>query len=829
MGMDVIYQGTLFDGRWLGRPDIMRRVPVPDDPDAFAYEIEDTKLARRVKAAALLQVCTYSDQLGRLQERVPEEAHLILGDLSRRSFSLRDYSAYFRAIRERFEHAVFGDRPSTYPDPVEHCAICRWSEVCDERRRNDDHLSLVAGMRREQIRKLRASGIRAVVDLAAAPAGLSVRGIGQSTLDRLHHQAQLQAQQGEDWCLIYELLRPEEGRGLALLPEPTQDDLFFDIEGDPFAGDGGLEYLLGVVEIVDSKPVFHDFWAHSRPEEKRSFEAFIDFVMERLEHHPKLRIYHYAAYEKTALRRLAGLHATREREVDRLLRAGVLVDLFQVVRQALRVSSESYSLKKLEPLYMDQREGEITDAGSSIVAYEEWLQTGDQKILDDIGEYNRIDCESTWLLRNWLEERREEARQRFGNEIGRPEERDAEPPEAVVQIEEELQVLFGRLMQNVPEDSDERTVEAHARWLLAHLLGWHKREAKTEWWNYFSRLAMNDEELTEDSEALGGLDYEGVVAEEKRSFVHRYRFDADQQHKIAEGDSPIDPKTEKSAGTVVAIDSVEGVLDLKRGKTNEAPHPTSVIPGQPVNTTVLRQAIARVAEWVADHGIDGDGSFNAIRNLLRAQPPRVHGHDASQPLKKSDESSLSALRRVVSDLEDSCLPVQGPPGTGKTYAGARAIAHLVKTGRTVGITAASHKAIGNLLGRSDRGRHRTQRGGARHFKRHPDPSGRSSPESPIPIATAKLRRRSLPSRWTWSPGHRGCSPAKGCVSPSMSCLLTRQGRCHWQMPLRSVPRGATSFCLATQVNLRSPLKASIRPAQVAQRSSICSAMRRRYR
>ena len=699
MGMDVIYQGTLFDGRWLGRPDIMKRVPVPDDPDAFAYEIEDTKLARRVKGAALLQICAYSDQLGHHQERTPSEAHLVLGDMSRRSFPLRDYSAYFRAIRDRFELAVFGERPETYPDPVVHCAICRWSAVCDERRRADDHLSLVAGMRREQVRKLKTVGIHSVEELAKSAVGQSVHGIGQATLERLQHQARLQVQQRQDGRVMYELLSPMADRGLALLPEPSPDDLFFDIEGDPFVGENGLEYLLGVVEVINDQPVFHDFWAHSALEEKRSFEAFIDFVIERLDRNPKLHVYHYAPYEKTAMRRLAGQHATREREVDRLLRGGVLVDLFQVVRQSLRVSTESYSLKKLEPMYMEKREGAITDAGSSIVAYEDWLQTGEQQILDDIGEYNRIDCESTLLLRDWLEGLRDEAAAQFGDPIGRPIQQEVDAPEAIAQMEDELQALYDRLMDNVAEVAEERDSEAHARWLLAHLLGWHRREAKTEWWSYFSRLGMSDEELEEDPDAIGGLSYEGIVGEEKRSCIHRYRFDANQQHKLAEGDTPVDPKTEKSAGTVVGLDSIEGILDLKRGKrgkSSKVPHPTALMPGQPVNTTVLRQAIARVAAYVADNGISGLGDYRAIRDLLLARSPQVEDHGGGA-LVQPDESLLPAMQRVVSHLGCSCLPVQGPPGTGKTYMGARTILHLVQAGFTIGITATSHKAISNLL------------------------------------------------------------------------------------------------------------------------------------
>ena len=130
-----------------------------------------------------------------------------------------------------------------------------------------------------------------------------------------------------------------------------------------------------------------------------------------------MHVYHYAAYEKTALGRLAQRHATREEEVDRLLRGGVLVDLYRVVRQGIRASVESYSIKRLEPLYGLEREVELRDAGSSIVAFEAWLEGGEaengevgEAILREIAGYNRDDVVSNWRLRDWLEERRRRAR-----------------------------------------------------------------------------------------------------------------------------------------------------------------------------------------------------------------------------------------------------------------------------------------------------------------------------------------------------------------------------------------------------------------------------------
>ena len=134
--------------------------------------------------------------------------------------------------------------------------------------------------------------------------------------------------------------------------------------------------------------------------EKAAFERLMDLLTARLERFPKMHVYHYASYEPTALKRLMGRHATREDEVDRFLRGGILVDLFRAVRQGLRASVESYSIKRIEPLYDFVREIALRDAGSSIVAFEEWLQLADgdrptSEILDAIEAYNRDDVRST--------------------------------------------------------------------------------------------------------------------------------------------------------------------------------------------------------------------------------------------------------------------------------------------------------------------------------------------------------------------------------------------------------------------------------------------------
>src|SRR5260370_26068732 len=93
-GVDVIYQGTFFDGRWTGRADFLVKDAEPSGLGAHGYEVVDAKLARHAKTRALLQVAIYSEQLARLQGRLPHRMHLILGDHSEHLFRVDDFVSY---------------------------------------------------------------------------------------------------------------------------------------------------------------------------------------------------------------------------------------------------------------------------------------------------------------------------------------------------------------------------------------------------------------------------------------------------------------------------------------------------------------------------------------------------------------------------------------------------------------------------------------------------------------------------------------------------------------------------------------------------------------
>src|SRR3954470_6414385 len=258
-GAEVIYQGVFVDAhatpdghtapaRWRGIADFLIRVDTPSALGGWSYEASDAKLARHPKPYFILQLCWYTEQLARIQGLPPRRMHVVLGSRETVDYAPADFMAYYRAVRDRFLGALRG-HAETYPSPVGHCHVCGYASHCEEQRQDDDHLSLVAGMRRDQVERLNACGVETVAELAlldATTTAAITTGIMPQTLDRLTRQARLQVE-ARTADHRYELLAPEPKRGFGLLPAPSAGDIFFDIEGYPyFESSGGLEYLWGV-------------------------------------------------------------------------------------------------------------------------------------------------------------------------------------------------------------------------------------------------------------------------------------------------------------------------------------------------------------------------------------------------------------------------------------------------------------------------------------------------------------------------------------------------------------------------------------------------------
>ncbi len=531
-GRELIAQAPLELGRWRGVADVLRRLEAPSELGEWSYEVVDTKLARQTRAGTILQLCVYSEILSRMQGRLPDRFEVVT-PIDEESYHTRDFMAYFRRIRAQLEGAVGAGDARHYPEPVEHCQVCRWWKHCDERRRADDHLSLVADLSRSQRRELAEHEITTLARLAEEPLPLGWRPKRGSVeaLERVREQARIQLAGRVSGEPEHELLLPvTEGAGLARLPEPSPGDVFFDIEGDAFVGTQGLEYLFGYV-LIDARgrPEYQRQWALDARAEKRMFEQFMDFLSRRIERFPDLHVYHFAPYEPSALKRLMGKHATRAEALDELLRAERFVDLHTVVRQGLRASVERYSIKDLEPIFGYVREIDLREATEALRAVEWPLELA---TTDDISAearakvegYNKDDCIATLRLRDWLEWRRL-SQIAQGTEIPRPVVSDKEASEEISAWLERIRALAARLTAGLPEDPEQWTEPERARWILAHLLEYHRREDKVVWWEYFRLRELPPENLVDEKAGLYGLEFVGEIeGGTARCPIHRYRF-----------------------------------------------------------------------------------------------------------------------------------------------------------------------------------------------------------------------------------------------------------------------------------------------------------------
>ncbi|MBP8136889.1 MAG: TM0106 family RecB-like putative nuclease, partial [Candidatus Eisenbacteria bacterium] len=724
-GMDVIYQAALGGDGWRGYADVLVRVERASALGAWSYEAHDTKLARETRGGTILQLSAYSELLAGMQGVAPGRFHVVTpvgesagaatgdGALADppagagaadaampfivHSYRVDDYAAYYRRVRGRLLATLAeGHEPvlaRTYPEPVEACELCRWWARCNGRRREDDHLSFIAGIGRAHRTELVARQVPTLAAAAALPDPLPftpTRG-SRETYERLRDQARVQHQQRTEGQPVHELLPVVPSQGLCRLPEPSPGDVFLDLEGAAYAREGGREYLFGLWMQGE----YRAWWAHDDAEEQRAFEQVMDLVAAQWAAHPGMHVYHYAPYEPTAFKRLMGRYASRADELDRLLRGERFVDLLAVVRQSVRAGVESYSIKQLEQYYGFVRDVPLTDARVHLTTFELALESGaatqvPHETREAVAGYNKDDCRSTEALRDWLERLRAEVIA-AGTEVPRPEVQAAEPPPDVGALEARQIAARARLLDALPPEAHDAGHADHPRWLLAYLLDWHRREEKVAWWEHFRLAAVPAEDLFDEQHGVGGLEFVervDIVRNKKTqkptgSVIDRYRYPL-QETEVGKG--AVKRPGGDALGEVVAYDRVARTLDIKKSKASADVHPPALFQADVVTTGVLQESLLRLCEQVDAPGCGMD--------LLHRRPPRLtQGTLAALP----GEPLVDHARRLAVHLDRTTLAVQGPPGSGKTYLGAQMIRALVAAGKRVGVVAPSHKVIENLL------------------------------------------------------------------------------------------------------------------------------------
>ncbi|WP_395245425.1 TM0106 family RecB-like putative nuclease [Agromyces sp. MMS24-K17] len=731
-GAPVVYQATFAEPGFIGFADFLVR-----RPDG-RYRVQDSKLARHARVTALLQLAAYAEQLVRLGIPCDDTVELLLGDGTTSAHRLDDILPVYRERAARLRRLV--DERQAAPGPVEwgdprytHDGRCPTCELEVQARRD---VLLVGGLRVTQREPLAAAGITTIDELAASTG--SVPHLVDATLEGLREQARLQlrAEAALAAAEASGLRSPNDpplpppvsvrdAGALAAIPEPSPGDLFFDFEGDPLytEGDGtrwNLDYLWG---MVDTAETYTAFWAHDFAEEKTALLRFLEVVKQRRAQHPDLHIYHYASYERTHLTSIAARHGVGEADVDQLLADGVLVDLYPIVKRSVRVGSRSYSIKKLEPLYMgtELREADVKSGGDSITEYVRARELADsgradasreaQEILDDLADYNRYDCVSTLKLRDWL------------LEVGRANGVQPVPAAYLVDRVDGKRYESSPLAEGLraaagPADERRDDADRTALALASAAIDYHQREAKSFWWSHFLRTDQPVEAWADHRDVLivdparSGVD-QGWYEDERRQYPRRVlrlegdvapgsRFSPDSEvFLLYDWPSPVPASSlrpgQRATSDARIVEVTEtGVVVEERGSIGEtwSVLPMALAPGRPPNTNALRDAIA---EWAAPiPGALPALPPNPAMDVLRRLPPRTTGAPLEPHLdgRSYVDEVLASVRR----LDRSYLAVQGPPGTGKTYVASHVIARLVaEHGWRIGVVAQSHAVVENVL------------------------------------------------------------------------------------------------------------------------------------
>lgn len=726
-GAAVLSQATLFDGGFVGQADFLERSP-------SGWLVSDTKLARHATVTALLQVGAYAALLADAGAPVAPTVRLALGDGSSSEHPLAEVLSVYRSRRARLDGILADHRsdeaPAAWGD--ERWLACGSCPTCLAEVEATRDLLLVAGMRRPTRRRLRDAGVRTIDDLASSTG--PVDDVRAQSLDRLRAQARLQLVQEADptGAVHHEVI---DVAALSRLPAPSPGDIFFDFEGDPLwqepgSGIWGLEYLFGMIEVDRGEPHFRAFWAHDRRAEKQALIDFVDHVKERLETWPHLHVYHYAPYEPAALLRMAARHGVYEDEVDDLLRRRVFVDLYAVVKAGVRISQRSYSIKKLEPLYMPAREGEVQGGAESIVVYHQFSAATNEgrtdeaaSLLAEIADYNELDCVSTLKLRDWLLARCLEA---GGSPVGPVDDDVVERPVSDKRAAAlALEAAVRGLVDDIPpvQWSDEQRAMA----MIASSVLYHAREDKPAWQEHYERLRQPVADWRR-ADGVFVVDRAEVIepwaqqsARHNPRRVLRLSGEAvggaprlGECHVVyaAPGPdgfeaSPLDANTvNPSKGTVMSVDeelSMDGRTRLivtvseqhTRALGDHDDLPVALTPGGPIKTDSIDRALAEVAEQVlASRSVP----VSAGTDVLLRRAPRLRGGMPLPPVADAgDDRFINAIEAALLAMDDSYVAAQGPPGTGKTHVGGHVIARLAAQGWRVGVCAQSHAAVENML------------------------------------------------------------------------------------------------------------------------------------
>ncbi len=693
-GAEVIYQAALASNTFLGHADLLWKKEGKSSLGDYYYIPYDIKIATVAKPTAILQLLTYCDLLQEQQGRLPEEIGIITKNKNLQTYRVTNLFYYYLFFKKDFLkfHASFS--PEHQPLPEKTKEHRDWSIYAKKVLHKNDDISLTANIRMNHVKILKQKGLETLTQLSKYK-GDTIKEIPHETLKTLKRQAQLQVDSRDKKSPLYEVLPHKDRMGLAMIPNPTEKDIFFDMEGYPLIGENGLEYLYG---FSDRKRNYQTIWAYHPNEENKAFQLFVELLHKTWSSYKEMKVYHYGHYEPSTLKRLMGRYGICEEMVDDLLRAEVFVDLYQVLKQALLVGTYNYGLKSIECLYYPERQTEVSSGSESAVEFSRWLDIGghpnESEFLKRIEDYNKDDCLSTLDLEEFLRKIKNDKSITyipFQLDDEKKKGKSLKPLRA--ECSEQAKYLLDSMdpeQRGLPfENAD---ISSYVCEQLAHCLGFINREEKPDWWNYFSKQDLSYEDLYADSEALVNV---RIISSNGKEF--KCHFDVEQDSKFHKGSKVriMENQNPNENLKVENIDYVKGEIVLS-GNCTAIGMSSFTLVSEIVyfNKDMVLKALLNHAK---NYNKEAQyfGLKKCVHDILTKSTPDIKNRHKNEKLIREDDI-ISELTDLVLNMNQTALCIQGPPGSGKTYTASRIIHAVINENKRVVISSNSHKAI-NLL------------------------------------------------------------------------------------------------------------------------------------
>jgi len=404
---DIIASDSTIEIKLVSSPELLVKQPGVSKFGDWVYVSQDIKLGKRPKLDYQIVAAFHAYLLEGIQEAQPETGWLILRDKPPYAVNLEQrLPQMHQVLRDYLKMVLSQDEPEVFI-ARQKCNLCQWYSYCLDVARSQNHLSLIPGVTPSRYQKLKELNVTTVETLAqATPEQLEVypefaEGVALQIIKQAESNLESKAIKRQEEFMSFEE-NFISGYGLDNFTEVYQNklkkfpvELYFDIEAQP---ELNLDYLHGILVIdrMSNQQKFYPFLAEIQSQEELIWKQFLELVWT----YPIAPIFHFCDYEPKTIKRLATMYNTPDYWWKPVLKR--LIDLHAKMTETVTLPVESYALKPVAKWLGFEWRDPKANGAQSVCWYEQWLKTGDRKLLDAIVQYNEDDCRATFHVKEWL-------------------------------------------------------------------------------------------------------------------------------------------------------------------------------------------------------------------------------------------------------------------------------------------------------------------------------------------------------------------------------------------------------------------------------------------